>query len=118
MQNSPRFLPARCSTSKSDYVMRLEHRDGAWHIIRGIAVKTAPPATSQGGADTLDGELVLTEEYACPYCSSGSFVKCGACERITCWPDGREGLFTCTYCDSEGEIDYDSTIVSVTAFLG
>lgn len=97
--------------------MRIEPRDGAWHIIRGIAVKTAPP-TSQGGADTLDGALVLTEEYACPHCGSDSFVKCGACERIYCWPYDRGGISKCPYCSVEGEIDYSSTIDSVTAFLG
>ena len=44
-----------------------------------------------------------TGTMKCPYCGNGSFVKCGACGELTCFPlNGKH--FKCIPCGNSGEV--------------
>lgn len=43
-------------------------------------------------------------ESGCPYCGNLSYVKCGTCNKLSCWnPEVKR--FTCAICDASGEVN-------------
>ena len=99
------FLPIRCAKTKNEFYLRYDRAyDGVWNLTR--AEKTLPSDVSVAknlSSVTLDiSGARLGPQYKCPDCGSISYVRCGQCQKLTCY-DG-SGKFTCAYCGNSGEV--------------
>jgi hypothetical protein len=52
----------------------------------------------------VTGPFGFGPEYrGCPLCQASGYVKCGTCNRLSCWPGS--GLFTCGWCGNQGVVN-------------
>lgn len=100
-----KHMRARCSKSKGEYLIRLEHDQTGWYMVYAIKSEGLPVA-AETAAETeemqLKNGLSVGAEYACPYCGNRDIVRCGLCGRITCSDGGSS--FTCANCGCSGSI--------------
>lgn len=68
----------------------------------GLAFSSKPTTTYNPPKKQVKGAFFIGD-MKCPFCGNKSFVKCGACGELTCFPEGGK-KFKCIPCGNEGEI--------------
>ena len=92
---------AKCPKTREAYGMRTQKmEDGDWW--RTWAFKISSNRAKSEGYDLnkIKGNLYHTSTYnGCPYCGSFGFVKCGKCQKLTCY--NNETSLTCQWCGNQ-----------------
>ena len=68
----------------------------------GLAFSSKPTTTYNPPKQRVKGGFFIGD-MKCPYCGNKSFVKCGNCGELTCFPEGGT-RFKCIPCGNQGEI--------------
>ncbi len=95
--------------------MTLESRGVSWHVTRGLATSSETPPPHGKEAIGAEGGIFVDSTFACPYCRSASFFRCGTCEQVNCW-DPTTQQVTCATCRAPGVIE--GTVDSLSTFQG
>ena len=95
--------------------MTLESRGASWHVIRGSATSGESPLPPGKETVGVEGGIFVDSTYACPYCGSAGFFRCGTCGQVNCW-DATTNQVACAACRASGEIS--GTVNSLSTFRG
>lgn len=114
MKDETFFVKAKCVTNKKDFFIRYDFAaDKCWCITYGVT--SIPKNTSISSPSKIDTANARTgPQYKCLHCGNTSFVRCGSCHKITCYPGGKH--FKCVYCGNSGEVS--GTIESIDGSFG
>ncbi|MBQ7373979.1 MAG: hypothetical protein IJW64_05405 [Clostridia bacterium] len=69
----------------------------------GLAFSSKPTTTTYNPPKKHVKGAFFIGDMKCPFCGNKSFVKCGSCGELTCFPEGGK-RFKCIPCGNEGEI--------------
>lgn len=100
------FLDAKCRTNKKNFYIRYDFAaDGLWCQTYGL--KELPPKSEGGGYSVGGGQHDISEarvgpQYECPWCGNTNFVRCGKCQKLTCYDNS--GYFECAHCSNKGKV--------------
>ena len=96
---------AKCFSSHRTYGIRVEQRtDNVWYCTWAFKLPEKSGKNEGYGENMISGKISLDPEYpGCPYCGAHGWISCGKCGKLTCY-NGEEGIFTCSWCGSSGEI--------------
>lgn len=99
------IVTARCAGDGSLYGMRMQEADrGTWLYTWTFRLREQTAEREGYGGGEIAGTLEMAPEWpGCPHCRSESFVRCGACGKVTCHATSG-GSFRCRWCDNRGEI--------------
>lgn len=101
------IIEARCSANNKPFFVRCDMAaDGTWVQTYGLRNRPVD-RNSDSSEQKIDlNKVVIGPQYRCPYCGRRSFVKHGACGRISCYQhDLDKGNFHCGWCDEDGILD-------------
>jgi hypothetical protein len=92
---------AKCSRQNRPFGIRVEKRGGDW--MRTWAFKLDENKAKNEGFDKTQivGSLNSAPSYpGCPHCGADSFVRCGACGKISCLKSGDSSAH-CYWCGTQ-----------------
>lgn len=97
------FLEVKCSKTKKTFYARFDYAaDDIWALTYGVTSLPAGEKVSAGSSQQDISRMRTGPQYKCPYCGSTSFVRCGACKKLTCYDES--GHFDCAYCPNSGSV--------------
>lgn len=93
---------SRCERSHGGYGMRVEEReDGTWWATWTYALDEKRAEREGFGQTIIRSTLNVDRPFrGCPHCEANSFVKCGVCERFSCWRGAP--MWKCAWCATSG----------------
>lgn len=99
------FLEAKCANTDKVFYIRFDKAaGGAWCQTYGL--KSKPTGSEAGSSQNLKIDISKAKkgpQYRCPHCANTSYVRCGHCGKLTCFPkDGKH--FKCAHCEHEGVV--------------
>lgn len=97
------FLEAKCANTDKVFYIRFDKAaGGVWCQTYGV--KSKPTDSAGGSFQSMELDISNSTkgpQYKCPHCSNTSYVRCGNCGKLTCFP--KEGKnFKCAHCEHEG----------------
>lgn len=105
-KNEAVIMSVNCVRTHRTFYARFDFAyDEVWVLTYGL--KEMPSDTSgdagNGGVSRIDISNSRTgPQYKCPYCGNPGFVRCGKCNKLTCYSG--IGNFVCDHCGSTGEV--------------
>jgi predicted RNA-binding Zn-ribbon protein involved in translation (DUF1610 family) len=79
------YIPMHCASDGAVMMGRFEQSDGQWALLKVDILRgrtTGSPTADQ----QLSGAFAIGADYSgCPECGNDSFMRCGQCEKLTCW---------------------------------
>ena len=95
------YTAIKCSARNVTTVGRMKLISGSWTLLESTVYGGAIPPGE--GARAVNGPFSISPEYAgCGGCGAKSYVKCGQCNRLGCWPGW--GIFQCAWCGNSGAV--------------
>jgi hypothetical protein len=74
---------------------------GVWNITGANPHGTLSQRAGERAVPEVGGPFGFAPDYlGCPRCHAVSYVKCGVCQQLSCWPG--TGLSTCGWCGTQG----------------
>lgn len=98
---------AKCGSNHKIYGMRTEKVGvDQWLFTWAFPIKESSAKREQYDKTTVNGSIGFSDEYpGCPYCGGRNITVC-SCGHIGCTII-KNGIYTCEWCGSQGEIgDY------------
>lgn len=99
------FLEAKCAKTGRLFYPRYDlAADDCWVLTYGQKDLPAGQSAETSGSSGIEIKAKRKgPQYKCPWCGNISYVRCGACHRLTCFVHG-EKYSTCAYCGEVGEV--------------
>jgi hypothetical protein len=99
------IVMARCSHEKAGFGLRFEKKGhNKWFADWAFAVKESTARKERYDTNTISGSIILDRHYpGCPYCKSMQIVRCGICNKVSCY-DGRHEIIVCPWCNNKSKI--------------
>lgn len=105
-KNEVVFMEIWCEKTRQLFHQRYDFAaDDRWALTYGIKDSEFVhiSASQQEGKKKVNFSNLRTgPQYKCPYCGNENFVKCGACEKLTCYSG--DGEFECVSCGNTGKV--------------
>lgn len=94
-------VPARCETSRDEFVMVFRNESDQWVATAAEAPGNADGTAGDSGATRqTSGSFVAGPQYdGCRSCGRTAFFKCGNCDNLGCW-NGTSDEVQCPWCDT------------------
>lgn len=112
-QRDAAVVLAKCSEAHKIYGMRVE-KFGKDHWIVTWAFPIKDTSAEREGYDktTIKGNIEFSSDYpGCPYCGGHELTLC-SCGHLNC-TIVRNGVFTCEWCSSQGQLgDYSGEAIT------
>ncbi|HVY09529.1 MAG TPA: hypothetical protein VHB18_05230 [Mycobacteriales bacterium] len=90
----------RCQRSRDDLIGRFDHIDG-WWMLASTDRATSSWSNNAAGYGVVGDFGVYYRYPGCKGCGADSWVRCGRCERLSCW-DTAAPAHTCPWCGNRG----------------
>lgn len=96
-------IVAKCAKCKQMFGITMERINGVWHCVWAFKLSESSANAEGYGDELVSGTMTLDPEYpGCPYCGNDGWMKCGACEKVTCYGEDGTGMATCAWCGNSG----------------
>lgn len=100
---SQAYVSINCAKTKSSMLGRFVEQDGTWNLAELYRNGGQPGSQDRSTLGGITGRFGVADGYTgCPGCGNMSYVRCGACAELTCWPGG--SLFECAACGIHGTV--------------
>lgn len=104
-RNEAVLFPINCISSHKEFLARYDFAyDEVWVLTYGIKeIQNEHIRTDATKSKKIDITNSRTgPQYKCPYCGNRDFVRCGLCEKLTCYSG--DGSFVCDHCGNVGGV--------------
>lgn len=104
-KNETVILAVNCVSAHRTFYARYDYAyDGAWVLTYGLKnMPSDESGISEGRMLKINiSNSRIGPQYKCPYCGNKKFVRCGRCNKLTCYSG--DGKFTCDHCGNVGEV--------------
>ena len=93
-----------CSSGGGLVGLRIEETSpGQWMITWSFAMEARNEYA--GKQSSIAGNFAIAPDIpACPRCDAHGFVKCGQCEKLTCFDGATGDSFTCNWWGAQAEV--------------
>jgi len=107
MEHPPAYVKIACGTTRRLLIGRFRRLPGeqpVWELTTTFAQSRQADPGESASIGELTGTFGPAATYeGCPQCSARSFVKCGKCQRLSCWTGA--GWFSCGWCGDAGPVN-------------
>jgi hypothetical protein len=102
------FVIVNCADTRRTMTGRFIEQGNYWNLAELHLRESQGMAQTDEAPERLAGTFGLADEFSgCPECGNRSYVRCGACGELSCWPG--TGYFACVACGNgsmpEGRIN-------------
>lgn len=96
-----------CSATGQGFCVRFDSTGEGWEATQLMRRKgpASSSAADRPAQTALTGRIASAATFpGCPYCGNRRFVRCGACDRVSCFAE-RTTAFTCPWCGNAGPVE-------------
>lgn len=98
-KNNVLIIPAMCIKSSKPFGIRVEKKEEDSQVTWAFPLSERSVREEHyGDNEEVSGRIVIASSYpGCPNCGAASFVRCGFCQKVSCW-DTDSKSFKCPHC--------------------